>query len=428
MDKKLKRKVLTASLVGSSIEWFDFFLYGTVAGLVLDDLYFPSSDPIVGLMLAYLSFSLTFFIRPLGGVIFAHIGDRIGRKKTLVITLTLMGGGTVLIGLLPTYAQIGIAAPILLILLRLLQGLGLGGEWGGSLLLAVEYAPEGKKGLFGSIPQMGVPIGLVLGTFTLTMMSLLPHEAFMTWGWRLPFILSALLVVFGLWIRSGINETPEFEEAKKSGQVAKLPVVDTLKYHWREVLIAVGAKVVETAPFYIFATFVVSYATGTLQYDQITVLNAITIATVVTAIMIPFMGKLSDSIGRKKIYVIGCIAMVLYAFPYFMLLSVGQDWAVIVASVLALGIVWPPITAVLGTMFSDLFSTKVRYTGISLGYQIGAAMAGGTAPLIATWLLGQFNNAWTPIAIFIVATAVISLVAVAFTGRYSKDASVQRGA
>ncbi|WP_174614844.1 MFS transporter [Virgibacillus ihumii] len=428
MDKKLKRKVLTASLVGSSIEWFDFFLYGTVAGLVLDELYFPSSDPIVGLMLAYLSFSLTFFIRPLGGVIFAHIGDKIGRKKTLVITLTLMGGGTVLIGLLPTYAQIGVAAPILLILLRLIQGLGLGGEWGGSLLLAVEYAPKGKKGLFGSIPQMGVPIGLVLGTFALTMMSLLPHEAFMAWGWRIPFILSAFLVVFGLWIRAGINETPDFEEAKKSGQVAKLPVVDTLKYHWREVLIAVGAKVVETAPFYIFATFVVSYATSTLAYDQITVLNSITIATIVTAIMIPIMGKLSDTIGRKKIYVIGCIAMILYAFPYFMLLSVGQDWAVILASVLALGIVWPPITAVLGTMFSDLFSTKVRYTGISLGYQIGAAMAGGTSPLIATWLLGQFNNAWSPIAIFIVVTAVISLIAVAFTERYSKDASVRRGA
>ncbi|GAA0604679.1 hypothetical protein GCM10009001_22360 [Virgibacillus siamensis] len=193
-------------------------------------------------------------------------------------------------------------------------------------------------------------------------------------------------------------------------------------------LIAVGAKVVETAPFYIFATFVVSYATGTLGYDQITVLNSITIATVVTAIMIPVMGRLSDAIGRKKIYVIGCIAMVLYAFPYFILLSVGQDWAVILASVLALGIVWPPITAVLGTMFSDLFSTKVRYTGISLGYQIGAAMAGGTSPLIATWLLGQFNDAWTPIAVFIIVTAVISLMAVAFTKRYSKDASVRKGA
>ncbi|GAA0604672.1 hypothetical protein GCM10009001_22350 [Virgibacillus siamensis] len=219
MDKKLKRKVLTASLVGSSIEWFDFFLYGTVAGLVLDELYFPSSDPIVALMLAYLSFSLTFFIRPLGGIIFSHIGDRIGRKKTLVITLSLMGGGTVLIGLLPTYAQIGVAAPILLIILRLIQGLGLGGEWGGSLLLAVEYAPKGKKGLFGSIPQMGVPIGLVLGTFTLTMMSLLPHEAFMTWGWRIPFILSALLVVFGLWIRAGINETRNLKKRKNPGRL-----------------------------------------------------------------------------------------------------------------------------------------------------------------------------------------------------------------
>ncbi|UOQ92322.1 MHS family MFS transporter [Halobacillus shinanisalinarum] len=423
MNKQLSRKVLIASLTGSSIEWFDYFLYGTVASLVFNELFFPSFDPLIGLLLAYASFSLTFFIRPLGGVIFAHIGDKIGRKKTLVLTLSLMGGATVLIGLLPTYAQVGVWAPILLITLRLIQGLGLGGEWGGALLLAVEYAPEEKKGFFGSIPQMGVPIGLLLGTFALTLMSLLPEAAFMTWGWRVPFILSSVLVFVGLWIRKGIDETPAFKEAKKSGELSKMPIAETFKYHWREVLIAVGAKVVETAPFYIFATFVVSYATGTLGYNQINVLNAVTIGTLITAVMIPLMGKLSDRIGRKPVYIAGSIGMALYAYPYFLLLSIGETWAVILATVIALGIVWPPITAVLGTMFSEIFSTRVRYTGISLGYQIGAALAGGTAPLIATWLLSKFNNSWSPIAIFIIATAIISLIAVKFTSD-SKTTSV----
>ncbi|MFD2924927.1 MFS transporter [Halobacillus naozhouensis] len=415
MDKRLSRKVLIASLTGSSIEWFDYFLYGTVASLVFNELFFPSFDPVIGLLLAYASFSLTFFIRPLGGIIFAHIGDKIGRKKTLVLTLSLMGGATVLIGFLPTYAQVGVWAPILLITLRLIQGLGLGGEWGGALLLAVEYAPEEKKGFFGSIPQMGVPIGLLLGTLALTLMSLLPEAAFMAWGWRVPFILSAGLVFIGLWIRKGLDETPAFKEAQESGQVSKMPIADTLKYHWRQVLIAVGAKVVETAPFYIFATFVVSYATDTLGYDQINVLNSVTIATFITAIMIPIMGRISDKVGRKPVYIAGTIGMILYAYPYFLLLSIGETWAVIVATVIALGIVWPPITAVLGTMFSEIFSTKVRYTGISLGYQIGAALAGGTAPLIATWLLSQFNNSSSPISIFIIVTGVISLIAVKFT-------------
>lgn len=337
-----------------------------------------------------------------------------------------MGGATVLIGLLPTYEQIGVWAPILLIILRLIQGFGLGGEWGGALLLAVEYAPDHRKGFFGSIPQMGVPIGLLLGTFSLSLMSLLPGEAFMSWGWRVPFILSAILVIIGLWIRKGIDETPVFQEAKKIGDIARMPFADTFKYHWREVLIAVGAKVVETAPFYIFATFVISYATGTLGYDQVIVLNSVTIATLVTTFMIPIMGRLSDIFGRRRIYMAGAVAMVLYAYPYFLLLSIGEPWAVIAATVLGLGIVWPPITAVLGTMFSEIFSTKVRYTGISLGYQIGAALAGGTAPLIATWLLSQFDHSWSPIAIFIIVTAIISMIAVALIRAASGDVSVVR--
>lgn len=411
MDKDM-RKILIASLVGSSIEWFDYFLYGTVSALVFNQLFFVADDPSIGLLLAYTSFALAFFIRPLGGIIFSHIGDRIGRKKTLVLTLSLMGAATFAMGLLPTYQAIGIAAPIILIILRLIQGLGLGGEWGGALLLAVEYAPKGKRGLFGSVPQMGVTIGMVLGTFALSIMTLLPHESFMTWGWRVPFILSGLLVVFGLWIRKGIDETPSFKRVQAEGSIPKLPIVETFRLHWREVLIAIGAKVVETAPFYIFGTFIVSYATNNLGFSQTTTLNTVMFATIITTILIPVMGYLSDRIGRKKLYVGGTILMLLYAFPYFWLLHQESVFLLVVATVIGIGIIWAPITAVLGTMFSEIFSAEVRYTGISLGYQIGAAVAGGTAPLVATALLIRFNDSYIPVAIYIMFTAVISLIAI----------------
>lgn len=419
VSKQVQTKALVASLIGSSIEWFDFFLYGTMASLVFNKLFFPSADPSVGLLLSYLSFGLPFFIRPLGGVIFSHIGDKIGRKKTLVLTLSLMGGATVLIGLLPDYDSIGIWAPILLVLMRLIQGLGIGGEWGGALLLAVEYSGKGRRGFFGSIPQMGVTIGMLLGTLAISLMSALPDEQFMSWGWRVPFILSAALVFVGLWIRNGINETPAFEAAKASGNIAKVPIIDTFRYHWKSVLIAVGAKVVETAPFYIFSTFVIAYATKYLGYDRITVLNAVTIATLVTTIAIPYMGKLSDRIGRKPLYIAGTIAMMLFAFPYFYLLSLKSALWLTVATVIALGILWAPVTAVLGTMFSEIFSTNVRYTGVTVGYQLGAALAGGTAPLIATALLSTFGT-WIPIALYIVLSGIISLIAISAT-KETKD-------
>ncbi|MEK4013450.1 MFS transporter [Peribacillus sp. FSL M8-0224] len=412
MEKKQMRRILVASLVGSSIEWFDYFLYGTVSALVFNQLFFVNEDPTIGLLLSYASFALAFFIRPFGGVIFSHIGDRIGRKKTLVLTLSLMGVATFGMGLLPTYQAVGIWAPILLITLRLVQGLGIGGEWGGALLLAVEYAPAEKRGLFGAIPQMGVTIGMLLGTVALSIMTLLPENAFMTWGWRIPFIFSALLVFFGLWIRKGIDETPSFKKVKESGEVPKLPIVETLKNYWREVLIAVGAKVVETAPFYIFSTFVVSYATANLGFSRTATLTAVMIATIITTILIPIMGNLSDKIGRKKLFIGGTIGMALFAFPYFWLLEQKSVLLLIVATVIGLGVIWAPITAVLGTMFSEIFDAKIRYTGITLGYQIGAALAGGTAPLVATALLNRFNNSYVPVALYIIFASVLSLAAI----------------
>ncbi|CAM3408681.1 MFS transporter [Isoptericola cucumis] len=410
-------RVLVGSLSGSAIEWFDFFLYATAAALIFDKQFFPSDDPAVSLMLSYLSLSLTFFIRPFGGIVFSHIGDKIGRKKTLVITLSLMGGATVAIGLLPTYAQVGVLAPVLLILCRVVQGLAIGGEWGGALLLAYEYAPEHRRGFFGSVPQTGVTIGMLLSTIAFGLVSTLPADAFSSWGWRLPFIASVVLVFVGLWIRKGLAETPAFREAKARGDVAKLPIKDTLRDHWRSVLVAVGAKVVETGPFYIFATFVVSYATGTLDIRQSVVLNAVSAGALVSTLAILWMGTVSDRLGRPRVFLAGSVLIALFAAPFFLLLDLRVDWAVYAAVVIGLGVVWPPVTATLGTLMSETFTTRVRYTGVTLGYQIGAALAGGTAPLLATWLLARFDGAWWPIAVYLVVLAAVAIAAVSLSGR-----------
>lgn len=261
---------------------------------------------------------------------------------------------------------------------------------------------------------MGVTIGLLLGTLVMSLMTLMPDDAFMVWGWRIPFILSAILVIFGLWIRKGIDETPEFKKVQEKGEVAKVPLFETMRTHWREVLIAIGGKVVETAPFYIFGTFIVSYATNNLGFDSTSPLNAVTIATIITTLLIPIMGRLSDNVGRRPLYIWGTLLMIAFAFPYFWILNLKTNASLIIATVIGLGIIWAPITAVLGTMFSEIFKSNVRYTGVSLGYQIGAAAAGGTAPLIATALLGAFNNSYVPVAIYIIFTSLISLISVMF--------------
>lgn len=419
------KKVLIASLTGSAIEWFDYFLYGTAAALVFNKIFFPMVDPVIGLILSYLSFSLTFFIRPIGGVLFAHIGDRIGRKKTLVLTLSLMGGATVMIGLLPTYEMIGLWAPALLILMRIIQGMGIGGEWGGALLLAYEYAPEKRKGFFGSIPQAGVTIGMLMATFIVSLMTLFSEADFLSWGWRIPFLLSSVLVLLGLWIRKDIDETPDFQRVKASGQVAKAPLRDTLKHHWREVLIAAGLKVVETAPFYIFSTFVVSYATSTLTYQKSQALEAVTLGALVATIMIPLMGLISDKVGRQRMYAISVFVLGLFIVPWFMLLNTGTTWGIVLATVIAFGVLWAPVTAVLGTLCSEIFSANVRYTGITLGYQLGAALAGGTAPLIATGLLAKYDGDWVPVAWYLAVTVTISLIAIFCASRVKRATLIQ---
>jgi metabolite-proton symporter len=409
---RTNRRVLFASLIGSGIEWFDFFLYGSATAIVFNRLFFPAADPFVSLLLAYLSFALPFFIRPLGGLIFSHIGDRVGRKRTLVLTLSLMGGGTTLIGFLPTYATIGILAPVLLVLLRLCQGIGLGGEWGGAVLLAYEYAPRERRGFFGSIPQSGVSLGLLLSTLFIGFASLLPDEQFLSWAWRVPFVLSAGLVVLGLWIRHGIGETPDFAKLQSEERVARFPVVDLLRTYRREVLTAILVKFAETGSFYMFAVFLVSYATTTLKYSRATTLTAIAVGAFVATITIPLCGWLSDRLGRRRVFLAGSIGLIAFSGPYFWLLSQRSTFCILLASVVAIGLIWPLVTATLSTLLAEMFPPQVRYSGISFGYQIGAALVGGTAPLVGTLLLAADHGRWRWIACYIASISLVSGIAV----------------
>jgi len=406
-------RALGASLAGSSIEWYDYLLYGTVAPLVLAKRFFPATNAASGLLLTYGAFAIPFFLRPVGGILFSHIGDRKGRKITLVSTLLLMGTATFLIGCLPDYEAVGVLAPILLTTLRCIQGLGIGGEWGGALLLAVEHAGRGQRGLFGSVPQMAITVGMLLGTVALSLVGLLPEAELLAWGWRIPFLFSAVLVLFGLWIRRRVDETPEFRQAQAERVVARLPIVETLRRHPRAVLQAVGLKVAETAPFYVFATFSITYATHYVGFSRATALNALTLAAILATASIPLMGMLADRWSARRVFMAGTVALMLFAFPYFWLISRGSALWLSVATAVAMAVCWAPITAALGTLYAGMFSTEVRYTGVSLGYQLGAALAGGTAPLVATFLLERFAHSWLPVAAYLAAAGALSLFTIA---------------
>lgn len=407
-------RALWGSAVGSTIEWYDYFLYGTMSGLVFGRLFFPTDDPTVSQMLALASFALAFLIRPLGGIVFSHIGDRIGRKKTLIMTLTLMGVGTMAIGLLPTYEQIGVWAPILLTFLRLVQGFALGGEWGGGMLLAVEYSPKRKRGFYGAVPQVGLLTGLALGNVaTIVAEWIFPEEQFLEFGWRIPFLLSVVLLFLGLWIRQRIDETPSFRRVVQRGQTRRVPLVATLRNHWREVLVTTGTKFVESCTFFIFATFSISYATS-LGFDTQLVLNLVLISAVLGIGSMLLYGSLSDRIGRRRMYLVGTVVVSAYIFPYLWLINSGSAIGLAIALISSFMLVWPIYGALLGTLMAESFPAEVRYTGVSLGYQLGAALSGGPTPLIATALLVAFNNSWLPVAFLVLFFAVISIVSVSF--------------
>lgn len=411
---KDRRRALWGSAVGSTIEWYDYFLYGTMATVIFNAQFFPSEDPVVSSLLAFGSFALAFVVRPIGGVIFSHIGDRIGRKKTLVITLTLMGVATMLMGVLPSYAAIGVMAPILLTLLRLVQGLALGGEWGGGLLLAVEYAPKNRRGFYGAVPQIGALAGLALGNIvTIAARAVFPEEAFESFGWRIPFLLSGVLLVAGLWIRARIDETPSFRKVRAEGTKQKLPIATVLKHYWREVLISTGAKFVETSTFFIFATFSISYTIG-LGYDFGSILAFILVGSALGIGSMLFYGGLSDRIGRKKVFLGGSVAVAIFIFPYLAMLSSGDLWLAGTAIIVSFAVIWPTYGSLIGTVLAENFAPEIRYTGASLGYQLGAAIVGGPAPLIATALLAAFMGSWVPVAIFVALCAVVGFISVAF--------------
>jgi MFS family permease len=399
------RRAAVASVIGTAIEWYDFFLYGTMAALVFPVLFFPQSDPYVGTQF------LGFVARPVGAAIFGHYGDRLGRKATLITTLLLMGVATFLIGVLPGYNTLGLGAALLLILLRVLQGIGVGGEWGGSVLLSMEWGHRGGRGLAGSWAQMGVPAGLLLSTGVFSLVLRLTGESFNTWGWRVPFLLSAVLVIVGLGIRLAILETPLFSRLKTERRVARQPLLEVLRRHPRAILLSALLRMSEQAPFYIFITFVLTYGTSRLGFSRGFLANATSFAAAISLFTVPFAGYLSDRIGRRRLYVIGAVATLLFAVPYFALLDTKVAALVVLAIVLSLvvhDLQYGPQAAYI----AESFPTRLRYSGASLGYQLASIIAGGPAPLVATYLLKRYNTGYA-ISAYIIANAVLTLLAAA---------------
>jgi MHS family shikimate/dehydroshikimate transporter-like MFS transporter len=409
--------VLVATFVGTAIEWYDFFLYGTAAALVFPRLFFPRFEPLVGTLLAFATFAVGFVARPVGGVVFGHFGDRIGRKAMLGLTLVLMGTATFAIGLLPTYEAIGVAAPIALVALRLVQGFGLGGEWGGAVLMAVEHAPAGKRGFYGSWPQTGAPAGLLLSTAAFALASRLPDAAFLSWGWRLPFLASVVLVGVGAVVRASLPESPELARVKDGGNAARLPIVEVLREHKRGVALAMGARLAENAFFYVYTTFVLAYATEQVHVPRPTVLAGVLLAAGVDLVAIPLFGRLSDRFGGRPVYLAGAAFSALFVVPFFVLVGTGRGALVWLAIVVGVAVGHAAMYGPQAALFANLFGARVRYSGASLGYQLASVLAGGLSPVVAAALLGWSHGAWWPVAAYMTVLALTTLGSVWATPR-----------
>lgn len=406
------KKVAAASFIGTALEGYDFLLYASAAALVFGQLFFPvSEDPLIGTLLAYSTFTIGFIARPIGGIIAGHYGDKIGRKPMLVLTLTVMGLVTTLIGLLPTYAQVGIIAPLLLTLLRFIQGLAYGGEWGGAILMVIEYAPEDKRGFWGSIPQSAVPFGFLLATAVLSASIAISGDQFLVWGWRIPFILSVLPVLVGLYIRINIDETPEFKEIRQQSATAKIPVIEAIRTQGKQILLATGSFILVSGPYYIIISFMLSYGTTVLGLEREVMLNGVLIASTIQIFACVGFAALSDKVGRKPILYAGGMFMLAYAYPLFWLVNTGNPtviWFALSLGLFAFGALYGPIAA----FFAELFDSKVRYTAASLGYQMGQVFGGGLAPFISTALLAWTGGAYWPVPLYMIVLTLIGLASI----------------
>jgi MFS family permease len=423
-SRQLRRAVIAAT-VGTTIEWYDFFIYGTAAGLVFGKLYFPNEDAFTATLASFATYFVGFVGRPIGALIFGHYGDRIGRKATLIATLLLMGIATFLIAFVPSYASIGPWGAVLLTILRIIQGIGVGGEWGGSVLISMEWSrTHGSRGLVASWPQFGVPSGLFLANLAFWLVNGWAGDDFLTWGWRIPFALSILLVAVGLWIRLGILETPVFEKLVKERKIEKAPVLEVIARQPREIILSALLRMAEQAPFYIFTAFVFAYATGTLKMSRDFVLSAVLAASLLSFVAIPLSGHISDRIGRRKMYLIGAAVTGVFGFLYFGMLDTAIPAAIFIAIVLSLiphDMQYGPQAA----LIAEAFTPRLRYSGASIGYQLASVIAGGPAPLIAAWLFREYHTGYA-IAVYIAACAVISLIAAAFMPDYTgKDISAE---
>ena len=422
--RQLRRAVI-ASTIGTTIEWYDFFIYGTVTGLVFAKLYFPQSAPLAGTLQAFAIYAVGFVARPIGAAIFGHVGDRVGRKAALIATLLLMGIATFLVAFVPGYASIGIWGAVILTILRLVQGIGVGGEWGGSVLMSMEWArSNAHRGFVASWPQFGVPAGLFLANLVVLAFSALAGPQFIVWGWRIPFILSIILVGVGLYIRLGILETPAFARVVEEKRVERVPVLEVIKRQPREIVLTALARMAEQAPFYIFTAFIFAYGTRVLGSSRDFLLTAVLVASVVSFFTIPFAGWLSDRIGRKRMYLIGSVVVGVFGFVYFALLHTLVPVLIFIAIVLSLiphDLMYGPQAA----LIAECFTGRLRYSGASLGYQLASVIAGGPAPLIATALFAAYKSGYA-IAFYILACAVVSVVSTAFLPDYTnRDISAE---
>jgi len=412
------RRAVIAATVGTAIEWYDFFLYSVVTGLVFARLYFPKSDPLVGTLEAFTIYAVGFLARPIGAAIFGHFGDRIGRKSTLIATLLVMGIATFLVALVPTYDQIGIWGAVILTVLRCLQGIGVGGQWGGSVLMSREWARSNRsRGFIASWPQFGVPCGLFLANLAVLIVSQMSGDQFLRWGWRVPFLFSLILVAVGLYIRLGILETPVFARILAERRIERAPIREVLRRHPKEIVLSMFARMAEQAPFYIFTAFVFAYGVGTLKLPRDFLLVAVLSASVVSFVSIPLFGHISDLIGRTRMYMLGAVATGVFGFIYFGMLGSGDRTLIFLAIVLSLiphDMLYGPQAA----LIAESFKGRVRYSGASLGYQLASVIAGGPAPFIAAWLFARYHSGYA-IGAYIAACAVVSLLATSQMTNYA---------